>query len=65
MEYNRVTWREFKVCVRAIFAFAVGYKAGEKYRLGAILESRGKRADAEAWQIGNDLATKRSPYQSK
>jgi hypothetical protein len=63
--FNRVTWREFKVCAHAIFGFAVGYKCGEKYRLGAILEKPGKKSDYDAWQLGYDLATKRSPYQCK
>lgn len=55
----KVTWKEFKVCVRAIFAFGAGYKLGERYALGRLEEKRGKSADAEAWQLGYDLSTKR------
>jgi hypothetical protein len=62
MRFNRVTLREFRVCVRAIFAFAAGYKRGENYALGTLEESRGKRADPEAWKLGYDLATKRNVY---
>ena len=39
-----------------------GYKLGENYRLGALEESRAKKADPEAWQAGYDLATKRHVY---
>jgi hypothetical protein len=62
MKFSRVTLAEFMVCVRAIYAFAAGYKLGENYRLGAIEESRAKKADPEAWQLGYDLATKRHVY---
>src|SRR5260221_11539612 len=31
-----VTFKEFRVCVRAIFAFAGGYKLGERYLLGEL-----------------------------
>ena len=62
MKFTRVTLREFRVCVRAIFAFGSGYKLGENYRLGAIEEKRAKSADAEAWQLGYDLASKRNAY---
>jgi hypothetical protein len=62
MKFSRVTLAEFMVCVRAIYAFGSGYKLGENYRLGAIEESRAKKADPEAWQLGYDLATKRHVY---
>lgn len=59
---TKFSFREFRLCVRAIFAFGSGYKLGEGYALGRIEEARGKSADAEAWQLGYDLAVKRSPY---
>jgi hypothetical protein len=62
VKFSRVTLAEFKVCVKAGFAFYAGYKLGENYRLGAIEESRAKKADPEAWQLGYDLATKRHVY---
>jgi hypothetical protein len=64
MIYRRLTFREFRHCVRAIFAFGAGYKLGEGYDLGRLEEARGKSADADAWQLGYDLATKRNPYRS-
>jgi hypothetical protein len=54
--------REFRICVRAIYAFGAGYKLGERYTLGRLEEKRGKAADTEAWQMGYDLSCKR--YQS-
>jgi MFS family permease len=30
---------EFRVCVRAIFAFGAGYKLGERYRLGEVMRA--------------------------
>jgi hypothetical protein len=63
--FTRFTFREFRVCVRAVFAFGSGYKLGEGYALGIVEESRGKAADAEAWQLGYDLAVKRNPYRGR
>jgi hypothetical protein len=51
--------KEFCVCVRAVFAFAAGYKLGERYKLGQIEMRRAQSADAEAWQLGYDLSTRR------
>jgi hypothetical protein len=62
VKFSRVTLAEFKVCVKAIYAFGAGYKLGENYRLGAIEGPRAKKADPEAWKLGNDLATKRHAY---
>ena len=45
--------------MRAIFAFGVGYKLGERYKLGELEERRGRAADADAWQLGYDLSTRR------
>lgn len=59
MKYARFTFSEFRRCVRAVFAFAAGYKLGERYLLGELEERRGKSADPEAWQDGYDLSTKR------
>jgi len=51
--YTKFTFKEFRVCVRAIFAFAGGYKLGE-------LERRhGQSADPEAWKLGYQLSTER------
>ena len=61
---TRFTFREFRRCVRAIFAFGAGYKLGEGYELGKYEEARGKSADAEAWQLGYNLAVKRNPYKT-
>jgi hypothetical protein len=60
--FKDFTFREFGRCVRAVFAFAAGYKLGEGYPLGKIEEARAKHADQEAWQLGYDLASKRNPY---
>jgi hypothetical protein len=61
------SFREFGVCVRAVFAFAAGYKLGERYALGAIEEKRGQSADPEAWKLGYDLSTARydAAYKTK
>jgi hypothetical protein len=53
------TLTEFRRCVKAIYAFGAGYKLGERYELGKIEEKRARSADAEAWQLGYDLSTKR------
>ena len=51
--YRKFTFKEFRVCVRAIFAFAGGDKLGE-------LERRhGQSADPEAWKLGYQLSTER------
>ena len=57
--YTKFTFSEFRVCVRAIFAFGAGYKLGERYELGELERRRGQSADAEAWQLGYDLSTRR------
>jgi hypothetical protein len=36
LAYTKFTFKEFRVCVRAIFAFAGGYKLGERYLLGEL-----------------------------
>jgi len=51
--YTKFTFSEFRVCVRAIFAFGAGYKLGERYELGELERRRGQSADAEAWQLGS------------
>jgi hypothetical protein len=33
----KFTFSEFRVCVRAIFAFGAGYKLGERYELGELI----------------------------
>jgi hypothetical protein len=53
----------FIVCAKAIYAFGAGYKLGERYELGKLEEKRGKSIDAEAWQLGYDLSTKRYDQQ--
>ena len=58
------TFREFRKCVRAIVAYAGGYKLGEGYALGRIEKTWTKGLDAESWQLGYDLATKRNPYRN-
>jgi hypothetical protein len=50
---------EFKRCADAIFAFAAGYKLGERYTLGKLEAKRARSIDSEAWQLGYDLSTKR------
>ena len=30
MSYTKFTFKEFRVCVRAVFAFGAGYKLGER-----------------------------------
>jgi hypothetical protein len=57
--YARFTLKEFRVCVRAVFAFGAGYKMGERYKFGELEERRGKSADPEAWRLGYELSTKR------
>jgi hypothetical protein len=57
--YTKFTFKEFRVCARAWFAFGAGYKLGERYKLGELEERRGKSADPEAWQLGYDLSTRR------
>jgi hypothetical protein len=59
MSYTKFTFKEFRVCVRAVFAFGAGYKLGERYRLGEVERRRGQSADPEAWRLGYDLSTKR------
>jgi hypothetical protein len=36
----KFTFKEFRICVRAIFAFGAGYKLGERYRLGELERRR-------------------------
>jgi hypothetical protein len=58
----KFTFSEFRVCVRAIFAFGAGYKLGERYEryeLGELERRRARAADPEAWQLGYDLSTRR------
>jgi hypothetical protein len=57
--YQKFTLKEFRVCVRAVFAFAAGYKLGERYKLGEIEMRRARSADPEAWQLGYDLSSRR------
>jgi hypothetical protein len=57
--YTKFTLSEFRVCARAWFAFGAGYKMGERYKLGQIEMRRAQSADAEAWQLGYDLSTRR------
>ena len=57
--YTKFTFSEFRVCVRAVFAFGAGYKLGERYELGEIEMRRARAADPEAWQLGYDLSTRR------
>ena len=38
--YTKFTVSEFRVCVRAIFAFGAGYKLGERYELGELERRR-------------------------
>jgi hypothetical protein len=59
ISYMKFTFSEFRVCVRAWFAFGAGYKLGERYRLGQIEMRRAQSADPEAWQLGYDLSTRR------
>src|SRR5467141_2639424 len=54
-----VTFKEFRVSVRAIFAFAGGYKLGERYLLGELERRHGQSADPEAWKLGYQLSTER------
>ena len=42
--YTKFTFSEFRVCVRAIFAFGAGYKLGERYELGELERRRGQSA---------------------
>ena len=48
LAYTKFTFKEFRVCVRAIFAFAGGYKLGERYLLGELERRHGQSADPEA-----------------
>ena len=57
--YTKFTFSEFRVCVRAVFAFGAGYKLGERYELGELERRRAQAADPEAWQLGYDLSTRR------
>ncbi len=57
--YQKLTLKEFWVCVRAVFAFAAGYKLGERYRLGEIEERCARSADPEVWQWAYDLSSRR------
>jgi hypothetical protein len=57
--YTKFTFKEFRLCVRAIFAFGAGYKLGERYRLGELERRHGQSADPEAWKLGYDLSTRR------
>ena len=59
ISYMKFTFKEFRVCARAVFAFGAGYKLGERYRLGEIERHRGQSADPEAWQLGYELSTRR------
>jgi hypothetical protein len=34
MRYTRSSWKEFRICVRAIFALGASYKLGERYASG-------------------------------
>ena len=54
--------REFARCLGAVFAFAAGYKLGERYALGRWLARCARRVDLEAWQAGYDLSTKRYEF---
>jgi hypothetical protein len=47
LAYTKFTFKEFRVCVRAIFAFADGYKLGE-----LINCDRNSRKTRESWRIG-------------
>ena len=46
LAYTKFTFKEFRVCVRAIFAFAGGYKLGERYLLGELERRTGKALPA-------------------
>jgi hypothetical protein len=46
--FARFTLQEFRVCVRAIFAFGAGYKLGERYKLGALERRLGQSWDPSA-----------------
>jgi hypothetical protein len=48
--YTKFTFKEFRVCARAWFAFGAGYKLGERYELGELEGRRAQAADPEAWQ---------------
>lgn len=58
----RFSLAEFRRCVRAILAFAGGYKLGEDYLLGRLEAKRSRSLDPEAWQLGYNLSRKRNPY---
>ena len=47
--YTKFTFKEFRVCVRAIFAFAGGYKLGERYLLGELERRHGQSAHPPSW----------------
>jgi hypothetical protein len=59
ISYTKFTFKEFRVCARAAFAFGAGYKLAERYKLGELERRRGQSPDAEAWQLGYDLSTRR------
>ena len=59
ISYTKFTFKEFRVCARAWFAFGAGYKLGERYRLGELERRHGQSADPEAWQLGYELSTRR------
>ena len=44
LAYTKFTFKEFRVWVRAIFAFAGGYKLGERYLLGELERRHGQSA---------------------
>ena len=50
LAYTKFTFKEFRVCVRAIFAFAGGYKLGELER---------RHGQSSAWKLGYQLSTER------
>ena len=45
ISYTKFTFKEFRVCARAWFAFGAGYKLGERYRLGELERRHGQSAD--------------------
>ncbi len=56
LAYTKFTFKEFRVCVRAIFAFAGGYKLGERYLLDELERRHGQSADPEAWKLDTSSA---------
>ena len=57
--YTKFTFSEFRVCVRAIFAFGAGYKLGERYELGELETSPGasRRPRGLAALYGDSMIT--------